>query len=542
MDVQALGIGFAKLQRMFVRRPDCRWGLAALAWLAVLAGCGGAGGDPAPAVDRTSIGYRLLLGLDRLDEPRPGVARLFSSHAQIDASNEDYNHYLSREDEHTFVLAEHQGPGVITRIWMTARVYNQNQHTTPGFWSGAKLSVYTDGDPMPLFSTSLNRFFAGEVPPFVKPLVNEHQSGSGPSGKGFYCYVPIAFAAAVKVTVTDPLAPGAPFPADRFFYQIDLLDLTGAEPVEPTPRRQADGSLALSEDDQRAQADVLASWRDPQSFAARMESAGGHAVFSGPLAGAATVATIGGPGQIVGLRIKAPGLEPADLDRIRLQIHWDEEAAPAVDVPLGVTWGCRFGRRPFAGLALGAMPDGTLYLRLPMPYRRSARVDLLNAGAPQPVSAEVFYDSGPVSEGARMLHAAFVERTVAGQTRLRLLQAAGAGHLAGLVLDLDSASGSDALEGDEFITADGAALHKGTGTEDFFNADWSFEGGPRSLPLHGAPFVSLGSMRDVAAYRFLVPDAVPFRQSLLFELENGNRSGSSDRYSAVCFYYLAPSA
>jgi hypothetical protein len=520
--------------------------LASALTFGLLAACGGDGGGPAgPAptptavVDPASAGWGLLRGLEHLDQPQAGRARMFSSASRDLGSNEDYNNFLRAEGRNTFVLAEHEGPGVVTRIWMTARVATAAD-SVPGFQRSATMSVYTDGEAAPLFTVPLYQFFRGDLWPFVWPLVAEHRGRGGRDGKGFYSYVPISFAKSVKITVTDPLPRETGLLTDRFFYQINLLDLSGSSsPVEPSPVRQPDGSLALSELDRKAFDEMTAQWQAPGTLAARMDAARERRVFAGPLDGRAVVADLDGPGRILGIRLRAGTVRPAALERIRLRVFWDDEPEPAIDVPLATTWGNYFERAPFVSKAQGADADGTLWLRLPMPFRQAARVELLNDGAAQPIAAEVYFDPGPVRDDARYLHAAFAAATVDALQLHSMARVSGTGHLVAVRAVVDVRADHNALEGDEFITVDGAMTHRGTGTEDLFNAHWFWEGGVRSAALHGATSVQGRTLPRPDAFRFFVPDRVPFESELRFDLENGNRRGQKDGYRTVVFYYLA---
>ena len=112
---------------------------------------------PTPAVDRACIGYRLLRGVDRLDEPKNGVVRLFSSRNPNDSANRDYNHYRRRDADGSYVLVDHTGPGVITRIWMTGWQGQTLQNGEPRFANDALLKVYVDGSAAPLTRSPVAR-------------------------------------------------------------------------------------------------------------------------------------------------------------------------------------------------------------------------------------------------------------------------------------------------------------------------------------------------------------------------------------------------
>ncbi len=511
----------------------------------LLSGCGSAREDPSPGPEPTptpfgaslssSVGYLLLGGAAHLDSPRLGVSQLFSSRDPEPASNEDYNHYLGDEGGNTYLLARHNGPGVITRIWMTSRVQS-GETTVPGFDPRAILNVETDGRL--LFSLPLNLFFAGGTSPFLHPLVNRHKNPDGVNGRGFYCYVPISFASSVKVTVTNPAPPNAPAPANRFLYQINLLDLSG-QIVEPSPIRRADGSLGLSEADAGALEEILSDWRTPLQFANRMELAAQRVAFDGPLErGTNLLGELQGPGRIRGLRIYAPLVTSADLESIDLRISWDGEAQPSVEVPLGTGFGSFYRRGDFQSLHQGSLADGTLYLALPMPFRASARVELVNGGRSHNVTCEIYYDAEPVRDDALYLYGTFNSAIVDAKRRFSVLEVPGRGHFVGLHLVLDSFSKPYGLEGDEFFNIDGVETHGGTGIADLFNAHWRFEGGIGSAALTGVTSVQDPFQPDLEAYRFFVSDAIPFAAQLVVQQENGNLLGRRDQFRAVSFYYL----
>jgi hypothetical protein len=96
-------------------------------------------------------------------------------------------------------------------------------------------------------------------------------------------------------------------------------------------------------------------------------------------------------GRILGLRL-GPASSFAGKERaIRLRISWDGSEEPAVDVPAGDFFGYAWGQPAARGLLLGTDSD-TDYAYLPMPFDRSARVELVDdrkEGPPLEVRAEV---------------------------------------------------------------------------------------------------------------------------------------------------------
>jgi hypothetical protein len=92
------------------------------------------------------------------------------------------------------------------------------------------------------------------------------------------------------------------------------------------------------------------------------------------------------------------------------------------------------------------------------------------------------------------------------------------------------------LEGNETLVAD-VKTYEGTGTEDFFNSAWYFPAKPFLQKYHGMTFKGASPPR-VTAYRWMIPDAVPFKKSFKFEFEHGNGNNANDlEYRWVAFWY-----
>jgi hypothetical protein len=118
-----------------------------------------------------------------------------------------------------------------------------------------------------------------------------------------------------------------------------------------------------------------------------------------------------------------------------------------------------------------------------------------------------------------------------------VLDTRGPGLLVGVVQTVTGPRSRRYVEGDDSIVADGTLLH-GTGTEDFFGAGWTFLHGPFSLPLTGNPLHRVLAAGDVTgAYRWLLGDAVPFRDRLRFTWEHGDRNRVAATYSTVALWY-----
>ncbi len=122
-----------------------------------------------------------------------------------------------------------------------------------------------------------------------------------------------------------------------------------------------------------------------------------------------------------------------------------------------------------------------------------------------------------------------------------ILKVQGEGAFVGLVLDIRPAPDATRrtfafLEGNETLIADGQK-YEGTGTEDFFNSAWYYPEKPFAIQFHGMSFKGTNPPR-VTAYRWMIPDAVPFQKSFEFNFEHGNGSNSNDlEFRWIAFWY-----
>jgi len=147
----------------------------------------------------------------------------------------------------------------------------------------------------------------------------------------------------------------------------------------------------------------------------------------------------------------------------------------------------------------------------------------------------------------------------------RVLDAQGSGHFAGMHLWMQKsgwwldparmarraretgspasvlfpeAIGMGMLEGWESIYVDGEETPSipGTGNEDYFNSGFYFSKGPYSAPHWGCTVRSYPSSR-CAAYRFHVQDPIPFRQSIVVDMDHGYTNQVETDYSSVAYWY-----
>ena len=437
-----------------------------------------------------------MLDVAQLARVRPVTVGMFSSYDRTGLNDDGFSgkHSYLRKEGNALVIAELKGPGAITRIWIPTPI-------------DAPIEFYIDGERRPRIVMPFDQLFSGTRAPFTGPLVGR---GAG----GYWSYVPIEFARSVKVLVRAPTLQ---------FYQLNYalyppgtrLRSTG---VPPSPTLQADpeGRTVTSQA-------VLAPGRSVTLFETDR------------------------PGRITSLRLGPASAFAGDARDIDIRISWDGAARPAVEMPAAEFFAYSFGDPATRSLLLGTDND-TNYVRLPMPFSRSAKIELVSrrtGGAPLPIRAEL-----TVSDRGRSADEAYFHARWNRETRARrgvpfpMLDVSGRGQLVGFTLQVQGAVPGDTgfFEGDDVVTIDGRRAIHGTGTEDAFNGGWYGLPGRwnerSSHPLNGALDYSRQLART-GGYRLLVGDAYSFNRRLNFTVEHGpERNEAEGDYAGAVFFYL----
>lgn len=473
------------------------------------------GGLPAP-----SPGVEELHRLDTLPAFRRSVnVGSVSSYDRTGGNDDGFNGTYSfvRKEPGGLIIADLKGPGVIYRIWTP----------TP---SGDTIEFYFDGETRPRLSLPFIDLFSGKRYPFVHPVVG---IGAG----GFYSYVPLPYKESVKVVVR----------AERFhFYQINYATYPPGPGVETYA---ADAPAEFKSHLERAQKLFASSGSDQSSFGAAGKGAVQSRGFKVMLVPGRPVTVFESrrPGRVVGLRLGPASAFAGKARDIVMRAYWDGESAPAINCPVGDLFGYSWGEPAVRSLLLGTSND-TNYIYLPMPFDRSARIELVSErqGGPQiAVEGEVkFTDAGRTKEEGRLYALWRRENPTAEGRPFTFVEVEGRGHAVGFILQaqgVEPGAIPEFFEGDDQTTIDGELAIHGTGSEDFFNGGWYDVPGRWedrvSLPLSG----SLDFKRHLGrtgGYRFLLTDSYAFNRSILSTIEHGpagNRFPAD--YTSVTFFY-----
>ena len=288
-----------------------------------------------------------------------------------------------------------------------------------------------------------------------------------------------------------------------------------------------------------------------------------------PLNGTVSLELNDGPTMIRGIEMSCPKAQAVDFGNVRLRVWWDGRAQPSIDAPLALFFGAGtlYNRDGRADL-VKAFPVNVHFdpqrvnLRcwFPMPFFRSAKVELAGAGtAIHEVHLVVRcqpYRDPPNDVG--YFHATYRDHPSPrpGEDLLLLdtRQAEGGGDWSGSFVGtsfiFSHTANLTTLEGDPRFYFDDSFTPQaqGTGTEEWAGGGDYWGGRNMTLPFVGHPCGAKANagINDLdkieSAYRFLLPDLMPFGKNARITLEHGGVNESTQNYETVAYWYAIPAA
>ncbi len=257
----------------------------------------------------------------------------------------------------------------------------------------------------------------------------------------------------------------------------------------------------------------------------------------------ATIAQMQGPGVITRIWVTIDSRDPYFLRRIVLRMYWDGEENPSVEVPVGNFFGTGFEYKHYLSEFVG-MSSGGYYCYFPMPFNKSARIEVENQTGQEVYAFYYHVDyqklEVPLDKDVAYFHSHWGrEIRTQPDKNYTILDAEGEGHFVGVNMDMQSYKRNLwFLEGDEMVYVDGEKFPSvyGTGTEDYFTGGWYFNKGEFSGPVHGL-IIKDDSLARIAVYRFHVGDAIPFKKSIKFTIEHGHANSENADYSSTAYWY-----
>lgn len=402
------------------------------------------------------------------------------------------------------VLLDENGPGALTRLWLTTG-FGTSSCIDPA----TRVRFYVDGALVPTLDVPLTGLFDGSTPPFTPPLVADRSQSSG----GYVSHMPIAYAQALRVALTNAQGAGNPCSADGrrlLWYQLQH-------------HRLAPGAAIASFD----------GTRDEPMWRAFLAHAGDDP-WNGLLApmtvttalaanASATLATRSGGGWLRGIRLH---LARTAYGAVSLRVRVDGNVA--LDLPLADFFATAAdAQTPARGVLIGEDAGGWLYAWFPMPFASSVSVELhadASLSSPVAIDASLAFDKAAVPEQAGRFGASLADDCVAAGSFL-LDDVRGAGKIVGIAARYHANGIVDRgyLEGDEHVFVDDASAPAwyGTGVEDFFDGGFYFDHGAFSGPLSGATRVDADGSGVTAVYRLMLGDALPYASALHMTQEIG---------------------
>jgi len=475
--------------------------------------------SPLPRARPLVPGIEELARLDLLPRFKESVkVGLVSSYDRTGGNDDGFSGKYSfiRKEPGGIVIADLEGPGVIYRI-----------HTpTP---TADVIEFYFDGEAAPRLSLKITELFDGTRAPFLSPLVG---SGVG----GYTSYVPLTYRRSCKILVKAETFQF--YDLNFATYPADFVLPTYQDPPSADFLRHVENAARLFGRTGSDITDVLI----PAGTAIRTKAV----QASLPAGRKVPLFKTSGSGRILGLRL-GPAAAFAGRDRdILIRMYWDGAKEPAVDCPVGDFFGYSFGEPAVRSLLLGTV-EGTNYLYFPMPFAKSARIELVSerAGGPSvEVEAEIVWARlGKAANEGRFYARWRRENPCAEGRPFTYLRTTGRGHVVGTILQAQGLkTGSTGFfEGDDRAVIDGEPAIFGTGSEDSFNGGWYDVPGRwekrTSLPLSGCLDYKKPLART-GGYRFLVADSYAYGKSIDYTIEHGPEGNAVPTdYTSVTFFY-----
>jgi len=464
--------------------------------------------------------YKEVLRFDNMATPKTDWnAVMFSSYDRKGGNDDGFAGTYSklRLENGNSVLAEANGAGYISRIWFT-----HSEHKKDGLLElkGEHIKIYIDDKDTPAIDIPLESVFKGTTPGFPYGLVSK---GLG----GWVCNVPIPFAKYCRVEVEGDGVK---------FYQINLQKYTGEKSIESYVSRDVEKANALLENFGKALVSNTNRIEETSQIASQNIQVGTNDILK----------IDNRQGELSVLTLQT---SPDKLDALlqsQLRIYWDDNAKPAIDVPVHMFFAISDSKNLYQSLYTG-FSKGKLFTKIPMPFLKSARIELVSKTA---FKLELGYsEKANCSNNGNNLHAFYNQElpTSNKQAPFLWLSAKGKGHYIGTFFMTEAAThGKEQLpvwlEGDEVFVCDGDTNIHGTGTEDYFNCGWYgvpgrlFNSG--SFPLYGFPQYEMKEIGKAAAYRWHLLDPIPFKNSIHVTVEHGTNNIIEANYKSVAFYYL----
>ena len=439
--------------------------------------------------------------LARLPYLRPGVTAHYEGSIDKTGGNADWDWWLYQDARGEWVLLDVDGPGCI---------HNFVQHRYP---SGEVpvFRFYFDGESEPRHTLTPADF--GNKPSFLKPLADIFVGDDiSPRGRGpiwvVRSFVPLPFEKGCRITSSVKLEGHEKVKGEGGWGHVIYHSYTAARPQILLPP-------AAATETKKCTATI-------------------------PPGGEATVFEQRGAGSISGWRLR---VAPATDQNVWVRLRWDDAEHPAAWSPLGAFFGNEFGCHPVGFLTHGQEPDGSYYFRFPMPFWKSARIEVCNRSAAASVDVESEIQLGfayPECLCGYLRATDYCPDTPCAPGRDSVIGVAdGCGHIVATTLTARSVdSRYVSCEGDVRLHLDGNRTPQieSDGSESHACYGWGFVYPPQQNPFSGYDG-SGDPLYEFSETRVHVGDVIPFRTGFRFGLEAGDCNDAPMRHSGLVLFY-----
>ena len=512
----------------------------------------------ATGAESKTITFRSLLEemidrdcIARLPEPAY-TCRQFSSYDRNSTepgsptwwANWDRSYFVRIEDNNgrkEHVMMDAEGPGAVVRIWATWHGPGGGQ------FSNGTLRFYFDDNPKPTIEGPTEDLISKGLL-VAEPLSRSVSPETPYKHRGHNLYLPIPYAKRCKITYeTDVLIDEGARKGEALYYQINYRTYEPGTKVE---------SFSMNDlQQQRSTLDQV------QQMLKENKCAGLDNLSKDTLEGTIrpsgeSSVTINGQKAIRAMQFQLQAEDlPQALRSTVIKIAFDGENT--VWCPVGDFFGTGYHLHPYSTWYTSVSKDGKLTCYWIMPFRKEAKISILNLGS-QSVKlthGQILSDSWDWDNRSCYFHAVWKQwpdvETQSNENSkdhgafdLNWITVHGKGAYVGDVLTLFNTANTWWGEGDEKIYVDGEHFpsHIGTGSEDYYGYAWCkpeyFESAFHAQPC-GEGNLKPGFSVNL---RFRSLDAVPFEKSIKFDMELWHWAKTTMSYAPTTFWYARPGA
>ncbi len=440
------------------------------------------------------------------------------------------------------VMMDVEGPGSVVRIWATWH------GPGGGEFSNGTIRFYLDGNPEPVIEGPITSIIDGGG--LVEgPLAEGVSPQTEYRRRGHNLYLPIPYAKHCKITYeTSVLIDDGGRKGEALYYQVNYRTYADGTRVESFQMNQIE---PLKEKIDSVQQRLVASGFGGGANAKKV-------TFSGPLAAGKTrTLVIDHPGAIrqLTINLNADNL-PQALRSTVLRIECD--GTRTVWCPVGAFFGRGYQSNPYRTWYTEVTDDGTMRCFWVMPFQKECKVSLINLSGESVnvATGEASVGKWQWDDRSMYFHGSWHQLTKVSSFRegangpgeegaydVNFVEVAGKGVYVGDTLTIfNGAKQAWWGEGDEKIFVDKEAFpsHIGTGSEDYYGYAWCRPEYFQS-PFHAQP-TGAGNLRAGFSVnsRYRALDAIPFTESIKFDMELWHWRKTIVNYAPAAFWYARP--